>query len=241
MVCSFLAFSFCLKSVASAMAFSKAATSAESSVMSSANLAIEASSSSISACKLSTAAVFSLRVCSLVASSVSHHPLCSASSLASSIKRTISSLIIFLTFSKGSSATRLARSERTRLFNLLARPCRKLAALLCWLLKGLPLTCTRAVVFLAMKDGKYLSALPETASLDKILMASAIASSSSVRNCCLASKSLAFCLHVAVRSARYFSSSFLVVVVSVSWPSASAFPCKAWARNSVLELLSWVA
>ena len=63
-------------------ALSMAAISAVRSVISCVSLAIDALSSSISAWSVSTAAVFSLRVCSFVLSSVSHQPLCSASSLA---------------------------------------------------------------------------------------------------------------------------------------------------------------
>ena len=60
----------------------------------------------------------SLRVCSLVESPVSHQPLCSASSLDSSMSSTIRSLIVIFTFLKGSAETRIARADRTRLLIL---------------------------------------------------------------------------------------------------------------------------
>mmetsp|Transcript_85570 Transcript_85570/g.164752 ORF Transcript_85570/g.164752 Transcript_85570/m.164752 type:complete len:220 (-) Transcript_85570:55-714(-) len=209
-----------------------------SSPISSVNFAIEACNSSISACRVSTASVFSFRVCSFVESSVSHHPLCSASSFASSIKRTNRSLIIFFTFAKGSSATRTARAERIRLFNW--RPCSlKNSATRLWTAVCSPdLNWPSDMPFFWTKVGKYLSAFPETALLDRISMAFAIASSSSVRNCCLASKSEAFCEQVAFKSSRYFWSASRVVVVSCKSPSASAFDCNFLALVSAFSVLS---
>merc|ERR1719313_1468780 len=72
MVSVFFSFSAARISVALAMAASSSATALVNSAISSVSFATDASSSSISACSVSTAMVFSLRVCSFVASSVSH-------------------------------------------------------------------------------------------------------------------------------------------------------------------------
>mmetsp|Transcript_89121 Transcript_89121/g.174392 ORF Transcript_89121/g.174392 Transcript_89121/m.174392 type:complete len:259 (-) Transcript_89121:574-1350(-) len=209
--------------------------------MSSVSFAIEASSSSISAWSISTASVFSLRVCSLVDSSVSHQPLCSASSFASSIKRTMRSLIIFFTFAKGSSATRTARAERTRLFKLSPLARRNSATRSCGAIALPALNCAKAAPLPCTNDGRYFSAFPFTALLDKISIAFSMASISSARSCCRDSKSDAFCSHVAVSSDRYFSSATFVVVVSCRSPSASALACNFLAFVSAFSPRSVVA
>merc|ERR1740121_970402 len=89
--------------------------------------------------------------------------------------------------------------------------------------------------------GKCFSALPFTAPLETISIAFAIASSSSVRSCCLDSKSDAFCSHVTTKSARYFLSASLVVVVSVRSPFASAFACNFFALVSAFSVRSCFA
>mmetsp|Transcript_93718 Transcript_93718/g.293169 ORF Transcript_93718/g.293169 Transcript_93718/m.293169 type:complete len:226 (+) Transcript_93718:765-1442(+) len=222
------------------MALSRSATACVSSATSSVSLAIDASSWSISACRVSTASVFSFRVCSFVASSVSHQPLCSASSFASSIKRTRRSLIIFLTLRNGSSATRPASAESTRLSNCLAILLRYEAACTCaWPWRSARRAAS-ALPFWSML-GRYLSALPVTAALERISIALLMASISSARSCWRDSKSEAFCSHVAVRSDRYFSSASLVVVVSVRSPWASALACSFFAFVSDFSVRSCVA
>mmetsp|Transcript_94466 Transcript_94466/g.262844 ORF Transcript_94466/g.262844 Transcript_94466/m.262844 type:complete len:256 (-) Transcript_94466:488-1255(-) len=237
MVSVLVAFSSCLLSVALAMALSSSATAPESSAISSVSFAIEASSSSISACRVSTASVFSFRVCSFVASSVSHQPLCSASSLASSISRTRRSLIIFLTLTKGSSAMRPAAAESTRLSSVRARPSRKRAARSC-----APLCISDRSAASEeppwSRVGRYFPALPETSSLEMISMALVMAASSSARRACRDSKSVAFFSHVAVRSLRYFSSASFVVVVPLRSASASALACSFLARVPDFSRLS---
>mmetsp|Transcript_18835 Transcript_18835/g.65654 ORF Transcript_18835/g.65654 Transcript_18835/m.65654 type:complete len:203 (+) Transcript_18835:181-789(+) len=202
MVCVFFAFSSCLNFVASAMAASSSATALVSAAMSSVSFAMDASSWSISACRVSTASVFSLRVCSFVDSSVSHQPLCSASSLASSMRRTMRSLSIFLTFSKGSFDTRTAKAESTRLFNSSLRLCKNSATRTCAVCWVVARKLTKAVAPSCASDGRCFSALPATAPLEMISMALLMASNSSVRSCWRDSKSLAFCSQVAVRSSR---------------------------------------
>mmetsp|Transcript_34132 Transcript_34132/g.79169 ORF Transcript_34132/g.79169 Transcript_34132/m.79169 type:complete len:242 (-) Transcript_34132:33-758(-) len=241
MVCSFVAFSSWRILVASDMAASKLATALVNSLISSVNFEIEASNWSISACNVSTASVFSFRVCSFVESSVSHQPLCSASSFASSIKRTIKSLIIFFTFENGSSATRTARAESTRLFKFSALDLKNSATRSCGAFDRPERSCASATALFCISAGKCFSALPLTASLDKISMAFSIAWISSARNCCLDSKSEAFCSQVAVKSERYFSSAAFVVVVSERSPSASAFACNFFALVSAFSPRSVVA
>mmetsp|Transcript_20131 Transcript_20131/g.52613 ORF Transcript_20131/g.52613 Transcript_20131/m.52613 type:complete len:203 (-) Transcript_20131:181-789(-) len=202
MVCVFLAFSSSRNEVALETASSSSATSLESSATSSVSLAMEEVSSSISARNVSTESVFSLRVCSFVASSLSHQPLCSASSLASSMRRTMRSLSIFLTFSKGSFDTRTAKAESTRLFNSSLRLCKNSATRTCAVCWVVARKLTKAVAPSCASDGRCFSALPATAPLEMISMALLMASNSSVRSCWRDSKSLAFCSQVAVRSSR---------------------------------------
>mmetsp|Transcript_47025 Transcript_47025/g.135941 ORF Transcript_47025/g.135941 Transcript_47025/m.135941 type:complete len:223 (-) Transcript_47025:813-1481(-) len=213
------------------MAVPRSATACVSSATSSVSFAMEASSSSTSACSVSTASVFSLRVCSFVASSVSHQPLCSASSLASSMRRTRRSLIIFFTLANGSSPTWAARDESTRLSSCWALLWRYRAAFACaW--PG-PICSERnaardrpfAPEAFCTSVGRYFSACPETAALERISMALPMATSSSARSCCRDSKSDAFCWQVAVRSPWYFLSASIVVVVSSRSPWESAFAC----------------
>mmetsp|Transcript_96733 Transcript_96733/g.224239 ORF Transcript_96733/g.224239 Transcript_96733/m.224239 type:complete len:206 (-) Transcript_96733:289-906(-) len=197
--------------------------------------------SSISAVSMFTSSVFLSRVCLLVVSSVSHQPLCSASSLASSMRRTSRSLIIFLTLRKGSSATRPANAESTRLLNCRALNAKYSAAFAWAPFWRSERRAASAVAFFCTMDGKYFSAFPDTAALERISIALAIATSSSARSCCRDSKSAAFCSQVAVRSARYFLSASYVVIVSCRSPSASAFACSFLAFVSAFSPRSWEA
>mmetsp|Transcript_96226 Transcript_96226/g.254123 ORF Transcript_96226/g.254123 Transcript_96226/m.254123 type:complete len:289 (+) Transcript_96226:663-1529(+) len=130
---------------------------------------MDAWSSSISACRVSTAAVFSLRVCSLVDSSVSHQPLCSASALASSIRRTIRSLISFLTFAKGSSASWPTSEARLELFRrmleLLSRLIAAWRALSSPAGRPFPSLCLATCTRLGAAPDSAASALASTASM----------------------------------------------------------------------------
>mmetsp|Transcript_97642 Transcript_97642/g.193343 ORF Transcript_97642/g.193343 Transcript_97642/m.193343 type:complete len:249 (+) Transcript_97642:641-1387(+) len=240
MVSSLVAFSSRRIAVAFAIAASSAATASVKSTISSVSFAMEASNASISACSVSTASVFSFLVCSFVDSSVSHHPLCSASSFASSINLVIKSLIIFFTLRKGSAVMRLAKAERTLLLSSFALLCKKSCTWACTLLCESSLKAASDLP-VCTNVGRYLSALPLTALLEIISMAFAIASNSSVRSCCRDAKSLAFCSQVAVKSARYFTSASRVAVVSVKSPSASAFACNFLAFVSAFSVLSCVA
>mmetsp|Transcript_142400 Transcript_142400/g.455096 ORF Transcript_142400/g.455096 Transcript_142400/m.455096 type:complete len:259 (-) Transcript_142400:822-1598(-) len=245
MVCVFLAFSSSRNEVALETASSSSATSLESSATSSVSLAMEEVSSSISARNVSTESVFSLRVCSFVASSLSHQPLCSASSLASSMRRTTRSLIIFLTCSNGSEETRVAKLSRMGLESSWLLFCKYSTTRACAPRCERPMnTETRAValpLLLCAKDGKYVSALPFTAEPEMISMALLMASSSSARRAWRDSKSLAFCSQVAERSPRYASSASRVATVSLKSPSAVALDCIALALASDFSSLSAVA
>mmetsp|Transcript_10539 Transcript_10539/g.31911 ORF Transcript_10539/g.31911 Transcript_10539/m.31911 type:complete len:290 (+) Transcript_10539:620-1489(+) len=240
MACLFSTFSPSRSFVALDMASSSSATPLESSVMSSASLAMDEWSSSISARRVSTASVFSLRACALVASSVSHHPLWSASSFASSMRRTRRSLIIFRTLRKGSAAARSATAESTRLWRAPACSWRYAAALACSLL----LTSARSAaneLLRCSRLGKCLSALPETASLEMISMAFSMASSSSERSSWRDSKSLAFFSQVATSSSRYTLSLSREDCVSFRLPSALALACNFLAFVLTFSDLSLLA
>mmetsp|Transcript_112508 Transcript_112508/g.206474 ORF Transcript_112508/g.206474 Transcript_112508/m.206474 type:complete len:200 (+) Transcript_112508:694-1293(+) len=192
--------------------------------MSSVSWAIDAVNSSISAVNVSTCDVFSFRVCSFVVSSVSHQPLCSASSLASSISRTMRSLIIFFTLTKGSSATREAKANSRRLLRRFAWACRYCATRICVFVAEDARSCaSTGPCFFCKRLGRYLSALPATAALLMISMAFVIVTISSARNFWRDAKDDAFSEQVAVKSARYASSAFLTDVVSALSPSSMAF------------------
>mmetsp|Transcript_126648 Transcript_126648/g.343815 ORF Transcript_126648/g.343815 Transcript_126648/m.343815 type:complete len:292 (+) Transcript_126648:662-1537(+) len=223
------------------MAPSSSATAEESSAISSPSFATEAVSSSSSACSSSTACVFSFRVCSFVESSVSHQPLCSASSFASSIRRTMRSLIIFFTFLNGSSCARAAIWDSTRLPVCSARSCRYAAARPCASGTDSDRSAASEEAFVWSRAGRCFSALPCTAPLEMISMACAKASSSSARSVCRDSKSEAFCAQMAVRSSRYFLSAARVSVVSVRSALASAAIWRFFALNCVLSEMSALA
>mmetsp|Transcript_18324 Transcript_18324/g.48368 ORF Transcript_18324/g.48368 Transcript_18324/m.48368 type:complete len:267 (-) Transcript_18324:835-1635(-) len=226
MVARFVAFSSWRSSVALVMALSSASMASARSSMSCASCCIEDSSPSISAWSVSTAEVFSSRVCLLVVSSVSHQPLCSASSFASSIRRTMRSLIIFFTFENGSSATRTASAESIRLLSCAERLRRNSATFSCTGLRPSDLRLTKALALFAPCWANDC-ALPSFCNFPSLSISIALdtASISSARNCWRDSKSADFWEQVDVSSVRYFWSSSRVVVVSVRSPSASAL---AW-------------
>mmetsp|Transcript_32016 Transcript_32016/g.75052 ORF Transcript_32016/g.75052 Transcript_32016/m.75052 type:complete len:203 (-) Transcript_32016:975-1583(-) len=202
MVAAFLAASWLRSCSASANAFCRPAATADVSLISSFSTSRRASKPSMVLVRDSISAVFAWRVCSFVPSSVSHQPLCSASSPASASNRCSNSSMSCLTLSNGPSRIRKATVERTRLPNFSDVAFRK-SAVRIWLSGGMPLPdpwaiCTKAVVTVLRwaRAGRCLPAAPETSSLDKISMALAKLSSSSWRNCCRAWKSELFCWQV---------------------------------------------
>mmetsp|Transcript_78048 Transcript_78048/g.200999 ORF Transcript_78048/g.200999 Transcript_78048/m.200999 type:complete len:210 (-) Transcript_78048:766-1395(-) len=189
-VTSLVAFSSPRAFAASAMATSRSLMASLRSPISCASFASRAASSSAFAARSEASALSVSRACLLVDSSWSHHPLWSASSLASSISLTSRSLIIFLTFAKGSSPARIATVASRRLLALWARCVRKATAFCRKREAGLALalalrSCARAVAGLltcSSADGRYFSPEPATSGLEMTSMALSIASSSSRRS-----------------------------------------------------------
>mmetsp|Transcript_52004 Transcript_52004/g.114079 ORF Transcript_52004/g.114079 Transcript_52004/m.114079 type:complete len:225 (+) Transcript_52004:841-1515(+) len=187
--------------------------------------------SSTSALNFSTCEVFSSRVCALVASSVEHHPCCSASALASSSNFVMRPSIIFFTFLKGSSAAWVAAKARARLPRSLARCCKKVttcatnSAPCCDDRSCSSTWCCFASFFpcICSSLGRCLSAAPFTASLDKISMAFFTASISPDRVVCRCSKASALLEHMLRVSWRYAESSSNMPFVRWRSPSSSAF------------------
>mmetsp|Transcript_18322 Transcript_18322/g.48361 ORF Transcript_18322/g.48361 Transcript_18322/m.48361 type:complete len:267 (-) Transcript_18322:835-1635(-) len=226
MVASFFALSAPRSSSASFMAACSSETSCASCSMRREPSATVASPSSILAVRPSMSSWSLLRVFLLVPSSVSHQPLCSASSFASSIRRTMRSLIIFFTFENGSSATRTASAESIRLLSCAERLRRNSATFSCTGLRPSDLRLTKALALFAPCWANDC-ALPSFCNFPSLSISIALdtASISSARNCWRDSKSADFWEQVDVSSVRYFWSSSRVVVVSVRSPSASAL---AW-------------
>mmetsp|Transcript_123555 Transcript_123555/g.331875 ORF Transcript_123555/g.331875 Transcript_123555/m.331875 type:complete len:358 (+) Transcript_123555:652-1725(+) len=241
MVASFFALSAPRSSSASFMAACSSETSCASCSMRREPSATVASPSSILAVRPSMSSWSLLRVFLLVPSSVSHQPLCSASSFASSIRRTMRSLIIFFTFLNGSSCARAAIWDSTRLPVCSARSCRYAAARPCASGTDSDRSAASEEAFVWSRAGRCFSALPCTAPLEMISMACAKASSSSARSVCRDSKSEAFCAQMAVRSSRYFLSAARVSVVSVRSALASAAIWRFFALNCVLSEMSALA
>mmetsp|Transcript_112517 Transcript_112517/g.206496 ORF Transcript_112517/g.206496 Transcript_112517/m.206496 type:complete len:208 (-) Transcript_112517:658-1281(-) len=155
------------------------------------------------------------------------------------MRRTMRSLIIFLTLAKGSSAARAATAANTRLLSCWALFCKNWATNF-WP-SGCPSArnCTRAEdFFCARDDGKYLVAAPETAALERISIAFSMATISSARSVCLDSKSAALLLQRAVVSAKYALSAFMVFVVSLFSPSSLAFASNLAALSSAFAVRS---
>mmetsp|Transcript_85486 Transcript_85486/g.250239 ORF Transcript_85486/g.250239 Transcript_85486/m.250239 type:complete len:206 (+) Transcript_85486:623-1240(+) len=198
------AFSSFRMAVAFATSASSSATSPESAVASFCSWATAASRPSISARRASTSWLLDLRVCSLVASSVSHQPLCSVSCVACVMSRSRSSSMSFLTLPKGSSCARTAMVESTWLSSLADSARRNSAALRrlgppspvecsCASMAGRPPCWRRSWA----REGRCFCAAPETSSVLRISMACCRVDSSSVRSCWRASYSPFFCAHVA--------------------------------------------
>mmetsp|Transcript_127012 Transcript_127012/g.367669 ORF Transcript_127012/g.367669 Transcript_127012/m.367669 type:complete len:260 (-) Transcript_127012:671-1450(-) len=206
------------------------------------NSAIWVVRSSTCALSFSTSSVFASRVNLFVASSASHQPLCSVSWVASSMSLTMRSLIIFLTFTNGSSATRWETMDNKRLSMALALTDRNVEILCCKGLAWLARNCDNDLVprFCNML-GRCFFAAPETFSDDSMSMACWMASSSSPRSFCLDSKSEPLTLHMARISLRYFSSSALSDAIWARSPECSALYSWVSARRPVFFEISCLA
>mmetsp|Transcript_40690 Transcript_40690/g.97599 ORF Transcript_40690/g.97599 Transcript_40690/m.97599 type:complete len:211 (-) Transcript_40690:909-1541(-) len=210
MVCLFFAFSVLRCSVASAMAWSNPLKPSAILDKVSFNFMLLAVRSSTSALNFSTWEVFSSRVWVLVASSVEHHPCCSASALASSSNFVIRPSIIFFTFLKGSSAACVAARARARLPKSLALCCKNVATCAtnsapCCDDRSCSSTCRCFPSFfpcICNNLGRCLSAAPFTASLDRISIAFFTASISPERVVCRCSKASALLEHMLTVSWR---------------------------------------
>mmetsp|Transcript_54185 Transcript_54185/g.126116 ORF Transcript_54185/g.126116 Transcript_54185/m.126116 type:complete len:204 (+) Transcript_54185:679-1290(+) len=200
-----VALSSCRSAVAFFMATSSAAISSLRSLIACESLLLSAESSSMSAVSLSTSAPKFSRDNLFVDSSLSHQSLCCISSVASSLSRAIKSLIIFVTFAKGSSATlsatvarkalpeRLARSESNEAARRWAGPA----------LLSLLSSCTRARCRSSRSaDGRCACAAPATSGLEMISMALWMASSSLARRTCRFSNSFDFSWQWVVTSCK---------------------------------------
>mmetsp|Transcript_48390 Transcript_48390/g.156013 ORF Transcript_48390/g.156013 Transcript_48390/m.156013 type:complete len:244 (-) Transcript_48390:709-1440(-) len=227
------------------MASSKAWTSWVSSAVSSESFRMRELPSSTAALRPSMSSLSFVRAILLLPISVSQKPSWSASPLASSSKRVIMPSIIFLTLAKGSAIIFSASSVRRSLCKSLpfasrkSRTRRRMPSVLPSAFSP-PLSCTSAMPFFAGACAKErcCSAAPRTSGEERISMALPMASISSVRNCCLSSKSEAFCPQVLVKSVKYFTSSSFVELVSDKEPSASAFACNFLALLSDFSLRS---
>mmetsp|Transcript_31701 Transcript_31701/g.47782 ORF Transcript_31701/g.47782 Transcript_31701/m.47782 type:complete len:237 (-) Transcript_31701:27-737(-) len=194
----------------------------------------------------STSCVFVLRVCSLVASSLSHQPLCSASLLASCSSLWINSSINCFTFAKGSASALLASASSSSLWSL-SEVERRNSATFIWLraaLKEVRLrpgcrseacdpevearSCARerwGSATNAAAAGRCFSAVPETSALAMISFACVNAPISSLRRACLFSNWLDFLLQVVFKFSRYSSSSASSLLRSCTSATALA---EAW-------------
>mmetsp|Transcript_93254 Transcript_93254/g.301479 ORF Transcript_93254/g.301479 Transcript_93254/m.301479 type:complete len:269 (-) Transcript_93254:812-1618(-) len=238
-VCSFSAFSLLRSSVWVATSMSLSDNCTLASVISLESSAMELLRPSISLESRSTSEERAVRTCSLEASSVSHHPLCWASSVASSWRRTMRSWIIFFTFSKGSSCTRVASAESRRLLIISALVLRYSTARSCAGLWPAVRSCSSAGAPARRpctnEVPKYLLEVPETLSPERISSACSMAEISSARRRWRSWKSASFCVHVAVVVARIFWSSVRVVVVSCRSAFIVAADCRLWALRCALE------
>mmetsp|Transcript_59193 Transcript_59193/g.127495 ORF Transcript_59193/g.127495 Transcript_59193/m.127495 type:complete len:210 (+) Transcript_59193:780-1409(+) len=194
------------------------------------------------ACACSTWEVLRSRVCWLVVSSVSHHPLCSASSLASSFNLMIMSLIIFFTFLKGSASALSATCASKALPRRADCSCRYTATF-AWdgeYSADRRRSCNKEDPRWT-SPGRLRSAAPETSSLDKMSMALPMASISSPRSFWRAAKSVCLTSHSDFKSARYSESAARSASSSFCSPSASAARFIFLAFDAALRSLVLVA
>mmetsp|Transcript_18302 Transcript_18302/g.48279 ORF Transcript_18302/g.48279 Transcript_18302/m.48279 type:complete len:225 (+) Transcript_18302:583-1257(+) len=208
-VCSFLSLAAARSAAEVAIALVRSAREAASSDTFCPSSAISAVRSSTAALSLLTSSVLASLLTLFAPTSASHQPLCSVSAVASSINLTIRSLTIFLTFSKGSAATRSATSERSLLPVLRARSARNCARLSCsGVPRRPPCSCARAARGVCSSAAaetapKCFSPAPSTASPEMTSTALRIASSSSARSFCRAAKSEALPRQSSLRPPRY--------------------------------------
>mmetsp|Transcript_53314 Transcript_53314/g.152826 ORF Transcript_53314/g.152826 Transcript_53314/m.152826 type:complete len:294 (+) Transcript_53314:617-1498(+) len=225
MVCVFKAFSAWRFSVAVFTAASNSAIMSLSSLPSVANCCSKALSSSAFAERISTSVLKSSRDCLFFFSSSVHHSWWSASLFADSMSLTSRSLIICVTFWKGSFEAWVARASSNELSNCFARwdnnDC-NLFCMLGWLASPRNCANERAGRCKRAAAGKYLSAWPETSGLEMISMAFPMASISPARRVCLSWNSRPLRSQFAVKSLKYVSSAASLAVVSTNVPLASS-------------------
>mmetsp|Transcript_2792 Transcript_2792/g.6992 ORF Transcript_2792/g.6992 Transcript_2792/m.6992 type:complete len:315 (-) Transcript_2792:395-1339(-) len=192
--------------------------------MSSDSISMSAASFSAAAVSSSALAALLSRVCLLVASSALQKAFWSASWLACSISCTIRSLIIFLTLTKGSSATRRDIMARAWLPSSRAFDWRMAAAFLRLAVPpvvGSLRSCAREGGAWT-SVGKYFPALPLTSGLFKISTAFSIALTSSIRNTWFSSNILDPESPATRMSASIFSSIALALFTTSRSPLAFA-------------------
>mmetsp|Transcript_61372 Transcript_61372/g.155883 ORF Transcript_61372/g.155883 Transcript_61372/m.155883 type:complete len:258 (-) Transcript_61372:646-1419(-) len=184
--------------------------------------------SSIAAVNASISSVSLLRVILLFPISASQNPSCSASCLASSIRRVIMLSIIFFTFENGSAAIFSANRARVLLLSRLLSEetksrTRRRMPIARSIAARLAVPCKREVAEMAWAKERCFSALPDTLSEERIWRAFAIASISSVLKSCFSWKDNFFCSHSEETSDKVSSSAALEAVVDCNCLSASAF------------------
>mmetsp|Transcript_25964 Transcript_25964/g.50902 ORF Transcript_25964/g.50902 Transcript_25964/m.50902 type:complete len:323 (-) Transcript_25964:789-1757(-) len=254
MVVSLVVFSSARFLTASATSASSFVRASVSSTISWASLAILAVASSISAVRALTASVFSLRVTSLAAISLSHHALCFISAAASFMSLSISSVIIFLTFSNASPLMRafMATASRDLEWSLAAAFWRNCATAIV-LLSSFPSAGDLAAAFLepvwrrmgtggelvglTTSAGRYFSTWPWT-TLVRTSMAPERAVISSSLSFCRDWNSEFFVLQREMRSERYFSLEARVSSVSARSVFASPAISRALPLLAVLDLMA---
>mmetsp|Transcript_54107 Transcript_54107/g.159205 ORF Transcript_54107/g.159205 Transcript_54107/m.159205 type:complete len:274 (-) Transcript_54107:784-1605(-) len=240
-VSEFLDFSPLRSTVASCTAWSSWASSLERSAVDSESIMISDLPFSTPEVSMSMSSDSLLRVILFLPSSVSQKPSCSASWLASSIRRVIMSSIIFFTLAKGSEASFCASRDRSLLFRRSPSDSRKAFTLLRGLmsLASLPV-CTlaerrcwmRALAWPAWARARCFSEAPATSGEPMISTAFMMAWISSARRVCFSSKDIFFSLHSAVVSENIFSFS--------AFMATTAFSC-FWSRAFFSALPSFSA
>mmetsp|Transcript_137226 Transcript_137226/g.342107 ORF Transcript_137226/g.342107 Transcript_137226/m.342107 type:complete len:203 (+) Transcript_137226:733-1341(+) len=181
--------------------------------------AIDAAPSSILAINSSTCACNFVRVCLLVPSSVSHHPLCSDSSPASRSNFVIKSWMRPFTFVNGSADDETCCASRPSL-----ELCSRWPA---WLRKATRVwrsstgaspedsagpelcerRCAREAAEAAEAAGRCSCAEPRTSGERRISMAFSMALISSARRPCFSWKDFAFSMHSTFKPCKYATSS----------------------------------
>mmetsp|Transcript_97488 Transcript_97488/g.281293 ORF Transcript_97488/g.281293 Transcript_97488/m.281293 type:complete len:293 (+) Transcript_97488:674-1552(+) len=235
MAASFSAFSSARSFVAFATASWVSRRDTDSSSLSFCSSMRAASRESMSMRRPSISCVLLFLVCSLVAISLSHQPLCSVSRKASVFRRLMSSSISVFTLANGSSRSSRsceASAESTELESREDSP-RRNAAARAWLLCGAsPRNCTSAVPFAAGFALRRLAAAL-TSLLDMISMAFFRAPISSTRVAWRLLYSSAFREQREVRSLMYVSVSLIDLASSCKSDFSCPAACKCLALFSV--------